>query len=255
MLILNVILFLNKESEAVTYRFAGGIEWNSFIDAFSSTLDTTAWVILILLFELETFVIPDEKLKGSLKWILRILRSFSYIIICYAFYGYLVKYLWVADFEWITASSLCDFSGQSWMIEADEFERIESKSCQTLSQANEFLKKPNSNIITDASHWKEAFRLAITDILNSGAWILVVLVLEIDIWLQLKSQLRRKTYQPSKMIKGLLYTILLGAAIYWGYTGSLLEFWDAFLWIIAFIFIENNLFKWQTDTAVPTSIF
>lgn len=254
MLILNVVLFLNKELRAATYRFAEGIELDNFIDAFSSTLDTGAWVILILLFELETFVIADEKLKGNLKWIFRVLRSCSYVIICYAFYGYLIKYLWVMDFEAINAQNLCDFNGQSWMIEVDEFETIGNTNCQSISSSTELLKKTDRNIITDISQWKSAFWLAITDILNSGAWILVVVVLEIDIWLQLKKQLKGTIYQVSKIIKGFLYTILLSAAIYWGYAGNFLEFWDAFLWIVAFIFIENNLFKWQAETTLPNSI-
>ena len=48
-------------------------------------------------------------------------------------------------------------------------------------------------------------------------------------------------YQSSRIIKGILYTTVLLAAVYWGYEGELLEFWDAFLWIVAFVFIETNL--------------
>lgn len=90
-----------------------------------------------------------------------------------------------------------------------------------------------------------------TDIFNAGAWILVVVVLEFDIWLQLKNQFKGKLYLLSKIIKGILYAILLGAAIYWGMVGNFLEFWDAFLWVVAFIFIEHNLFEWQAETSVP----
>ena len=35
------------------------------IQLFSATLDTLAWVILLLLFELETAVIPDDRLQGG----------------------------------------------------------------------------------------------------------------------------------------------------------------------------------------------
>ena len=67
LLILNVFLFLNKELKAAAHRFADGIIWSDMIDAFSSTIDTGAWVILILLFELETFLLSDEQLKGNIK--------------------------------------------------------------------------------------------------------------------------------------------------------------------------------------------
>ncbi len=254
LLVLNVFLFLNKELKAARHRFSDGIVWTDLIDAFSSTIDTGAWVVLILLFELETFTLSDEQLKGNIKWLLRILRSFSYVVICYAFYGYLVKYGWIMDFTTIDTKNLCQFTGQSWMIEVDQFETITKENCGTLNTSTDLFKKSDQHIFTDLTQWTTSFRLALTDIFNSAAWILVVVVLEIDIWLQLKNQLTGKIYWISKIIKALLYTILLGAAIYWGIVGNFLEFWDAFLWIVAFIFIENNLFEWQAKRALPTSI-
>lgn len=255
LLVLNVFLFLNKELKAAVHRFSEGIIWTDVIDALSSTIDTGAWVVLILLFELETFVLSDKQLKGNIKWMLRLLRSFSYVVICYAFYGYLMKYGWVMDFAAIESSNLCPYIGQSWMVKPDVYQPITQDNCQHLSTTTDFFKKSGKNILTDLAHWQTSFRLVLTDIFNSGAWILVVLVLEFDIWLQLKNQLTGRIYFFSKVIKGILYTILLGAAIYWGIVGNFLEFWDAFLWIVAFIFIENNLFEWQAETTVPTSIF
>ncbi len=51
----------------------------------------------------------------------------------------------------------------------------------------------------------------------------------------------------NRIFKVVLYSTLLAAAIYWGYAGSLLDFWDAFLWLFAFVFIELNLFDWQAE--------
>jgi hypothetical protein len=31
--------------------------------------------------------------------------------------------------------------------------------------------------------------------------------------------------------------------------GDFLDFWDAFIWLVAFFFIEMNLFQWQEETA------
>ena len=52
----------------------------------------------------------------------------------------------------------------------------------------------------------------------------------------------------STIIKAVLYTALVVCAAYWGLLGGLLDFWDALLWIIAFVFIELNLFQWQQET-------
>ena len=42
---------------------------------------------------------------------------------------------------------------------------------------------------------------------------------------------------------------LFGAAAYWGVAGDFLDFWDAALWLFAFIFIELNVFEWQYETS------
>ena len=254
MLLVNVFLFLNKEVKSAAHRFSDGVAFSDLIDAYSSTIDTMAWVLLLFLFELETFILSEKQLEGNIKWVLRILRSCSYAVICFAFYGYCVKYGWVMDFSTLQNSNLCSFVGQSWMVEVDEFETITTANCNSLNTASELLKKSGENILTDLIQWTEAFRLVLVDIFNSGAWILVVLVLEVDIWLKLKDKLVGKVATVSKLIKVVLYTVLVVAAIYWGYAGSVLEFWDAFLWIVAFIFIESNLFAWQGETDVPTSI-
>lgn len=76
-----------------------------------------------------------------------------------------------------------------------------------------------------------------------------MLVLEIDIWLQLKGQLKGSLVSLSKIIKTVVYATLLAAAIYWGVAGKFVDFWDAFLWIVACVFIEMNMFEWNAETA------
>jgi len=46
-----------------------------------------------------------------------------------------------------------------------------------------------------------------------------------------------------------LYSILFAAAAYWGLLGDFLDFWDAFMWLVAFVFIEMNIFQWQAETS------
>jgi hypothetical protein len=48
-------------------------------------------------------------------------------------------------------------------------------------------------------------------------------------------------------MKVFLYLLLLLAAIYWGVNGDFLDFWDAFLWLVAFFFIELNVVEWRHE--------
>ena len=60
----NVWLFYLDELSASAQLFSDGVTWRNTMEAYSATIDTIAWVVLLLLFELETAVIPDEELKG-----------------------------------------------------------------------------------------------------------------------------------------------------------------------------------------------
>ena len=181
-LFFNVIFFFNKEMASSVHRFAGGLTLFEFIEAFTSTIDTAAWVVLLILFELETFIIDDEKLNGGLLWLFRGIRGFCYLFIVYSFWGYLNNYAWLMNFEAIDIQKVCELTGKSWMVEVDEFAAITTKNCNELSTDSSFLKHIGKDIYTDASYLKASTRLAIVDILNSLSWILIVIVLEIDVW-------------------------------------------------------------------------
>ena len=84
--------------------------------------------------------------------------------------------------------------------------------------------------------------------INAAAWILVVIVLEIEVRLQLGGKLSDRSMQVNKLVKFGVYGILFVAAAYWGYAGDFLDFWDAALWLFAFIFIELNVFDWRQES-------
>jgi hypothetical protein len=44
-----------------------------------------------------------------------------------------------------------------------------------------------------------------------------------------------------------LYGTLLFTATFWGIKGDFVDFWDAFLWLVAFVFIELNVFEWRQE--------
>ena len=89
--------------------------------------------------------------------------------------------------------------------------------------------------------------MSCVDVINSGVWLLVVVVLEIDVRLQERQKLEGLVLQLSNASKFVLYSLLLLAAIYWGVKGDFVDFWDAFLWLLAFVFIELNIFEWRQE--------
>lgn len=246
----NIFLFFQEDFAASAQTFTNGI--TSIYDlgeAFSATIDTAAWVVLILLFELETFLLDDEKIVGLTKTLLHSIRSLCYALIVYSLYGYIVKLnlvLTTSPFSVDDACSLVD-TAYTYIFTLDEYLPIETANCAALNNG-ELLRVADTQIISSAERLQEAQRLAWLSVFNSVDWLLIVAILEVDVYLQLKGRLEGRVRMVSKMIKIFLYSFLFIAAVYWGFKGDFLDFWDAFLWLVAFIFIEMNIFEWHAET-------
>jgi len=249
LLAINVYLFFKEEWLASKVVFASGITLDNIVEAFSSTIDTAAWLILLLLFELETYVIDDDKLTGSTKWTLHGVRAFCYIFILYSLYGYMTKVGLIGQFAPHQITDLCSLAKEwKFMETMNVYNEFTAETCRSLSTANsEFFSHEKLKVIATADSLSTTTALAWVDVLNASAWVSVVLMLEVDVRIQLGNISSKLWEKYNIFVKVAVYGILLVAAVYWGVTGNFLEFWDAFLWIIAFVLIEMNLFEWQAE--------
>jgi len=144
---------------------------------------------------------------------------------------------------------LCDQIGKQlvFMVSPDDFSIISKQNCADLTNEDKLFRLPGTNVVADNSHLALVQNLSIVDVVNASNWILIVIILQADIWIQLRHQLDHTIVKIFRFIKPFLYSLLFGCAIYWGINGTFLDFWDAFLWILAFAFIELNVFKWNSN--------
>lgn len=249
LLSLNVYLFLQEELGALEHTFVDGFELGQVIQVFSATIDTAAWVILLLLFELETSILDDSRIHGPVKWGLHGIRGICYVAIVYAFTGYYAELVTLYQVEPLSVADACSLLNSEYalLLDLDDYAPLDATNCATVGA--EAYRIQGFDIIADAAVLESARWLAWTDVINAGDWILVCVVLEIEVRLQLRGNLSDQIMHVTKFIKFALYAVLFAAAAYWGVEGSFLDFWDAALWLFAFIFIELNVFEWQTETS------
>ncbi len=81
------------------------------------------------------------------------------------------------------------------------------------------------------------------DFANSFVWILVALILEYDVLVP--GNYSKLGWLSRNVAKTVLYGALLVFAVIWGVLGDVLDFYDAFLWIVAFVVIEMNIFGFE----------
>jgi len=249
LLSINVYLFLQEEMSALSFTYAGALEPGQIVQSFAATIDTGAWVLLLLLFELETSVLDDSKIRGALKLFLHGIRGLCYIAIAYAFSGYYAELVTLYEVSLQPGLDACSLVGQNFsqLVDLDDYVLLDSDNCAAMG--TQIVRLTGFDIIAQSDTLRAARLLAWTDIVNAAAWIGVVIVLEIEVRLQLRGGMSGKIMQVNKVVKLVLYALLLLAAVYWGFAGSFLDFWDASLWLFAFIFIELNVFEWQHETS------
>jgi hypothetical protein len=243
-----ILLWFQEDLAASAETFGDTVTWRNVVEAYSATIDTAAWVVLLLMFELETAVISDEKLQGGLKWFITGIVTVCYVFITWAFYGYVAKYGVITDVVPFSIGDVCSLVGTEWnyIVDLDDYPPIDITSCATL-QGQALFQVSGLEIIGTAASLKSAVGLAIIDIINAGTWLIIVVLLQAEVWLQLKDMLTDRLMLIAKISKGFFYSVLFVCAAYWGFNGTFLDFWDAFLWLVAFIFIELNIFQWHEE--------
>lgn len=251
----NLVYFMREEYLASAARFPDGVGFGMLIDAFSQSTDSFAWLVLLLAFELETYVIPDHKLKGPLKWGLNLVAAVCYILITQALIGYINHFEVMTSFVPHTVDSACAAVGSvaSYAVDLYEFVDLSASNCANFA-ATDLLIQPELGAITDAATFEFIERNALTDVINASTWLLVVVVLWIDVFLQLRGELTAKLYKWNGAVKAVLYLTLFCCCLFWAWLGDFMGFWDALLWILAFFFIEMNLFKWHEEEELAAEV-
>lgn len=250
LLTLNIFFFGREEYLAALLQFPDGVGLQSLIEAYAATIDTAAWVVLLLMFELETYVLEPRHFTRRVTLALHGTRVFCYAFIVYAFYGYAVNVVFAYDIAALpNLSDLCTLASDHWSyaVDLDEYTEITALNCTSFTNNSFFWQFGVLPAVVDGPGLIDIQRLAWVDVINAGVWILIVVILEIDVRLQERNRLEGLALTLSNILKIVFYSILFLAAVYWGIKGDFVDFWDAFLWLLAFFFIEMNVFEWRQE--------
>lgn len=132
----NGYMFYLDESLASTITFTGGFSLIEIIEIHSGSIDTTFWILLVILLELETYVIDDEVLKRTaVKWTMIGLRTVCYVMIVYALYGYITKTAFQSDMVPFAVANVCDVVNQNFsiLLAVEDYIPLTVENCQSLA--------------------------------------------------------------------------------------------------------------------------
>ncbi len=201
------------------------------------------------MFELETYVLSDEVLKG---WITRALhgfRLFCYVMIAHTIYAFTVT---VIDLQpTVPVEGVLDLC---MMTDAEvsyvynlEYTTVDEESCGALSDASAFFILPDDGIVSDGRGLELERDLAWADLLEATVWLLILLFIEMTVRLQNRGITGGPLITTGNTVKLILYSILIVEGIYWATLSHWLYLWDELLWIGGFAAIEMNVSDWRDE--------
>ena len=222
------------------------VQWTT---NFAVTMDTLAWFILLFMFELETYALSDEALKGWVSRLLHGVRLICFVMIAHTIFAYgnavftLQPTVPVED-----VTHLCDLADQDLAYVYNlEYTAITQETCGELSGANQFYRVGDDPVVSDMAGLSLERQLAWADIYEGVAWLVALLAIELVVRLQDRGVTGGALMQTAQWGKNLLFVSILGVGVYWAALGHWLYLWDEILWIGGFMAIDMNLSEWRKE--------
>ncbi len=250
LLLVNFAFYIGDDLEAASFEMRNGGSFLDWTGAFATTIDESAWFILLFLFELETYLLSDEvQGRPGMMRLFHSIRLLCYVFLAHSIYAFGVIYY---DLVQVTAiggvTDLCQllFPDISF-IRNLEYTELTTANCSTLSTAGQFFFTEPGLVVTDAEGLVLEKRLALVDLLEVVIWLLILLTIEVMVRLQDRSITRGTLVSAIKSTKIVLYGSLWAMAVYWVTLGHYYFAWDEALWIVGFFAIEMNMDDWKKE--------
>ncbi|MBQ61648.1 MAG: hypothetical protein CMQ19_06180 [Gammaproteobacteria bacterium] len=250
LLLVNFGVYITDDWQVYQASLSSDAPLDAIFETFADTIDMGAWIGLVILLELETYILPEEAFEGWTDIILKLFRGVCYVLICYAAYGFTTSALESYDLTPIPeVTNLCDIAneGRYLQINIVDYEDITADNCDTLSPDVEFFQIGENVSLIGKSALPHVQNMGWIDISNAFVWILVALLIELEVALQSADIFDSRTLSRVRSIKTVFYGVLFVNAGIWAATGYPIYAWDAMLWIVGFWAIELNLAEWEEE--------
>lgn len=248
LLLVNFVHYLGNDLNIARHTMHAGwrlVDWTS---AFATTLDESAWFLLLLLLELETFLLSDAAFTKGRVRAMQILRLACYLAIghtVFAFTDYLLDLSRASEHVGVTLCTFAD-SGMSFARNL-EYSDLSAANCQQLSSDTHFFQFAQNQVLTDSAGMVVEWELAWADLVEVVVWLFILMMIEVMVRLQEKGVAGGLKLRFAQGLKIVLYSLLWLTAAYWGYRGHWVFVWDEALWILGFMAIGMNLSEWRQE--------
>jgi hypothetical protein len=249
LLIVNFVFYIIEDLGRAVHTLHSGSTFLDWTSAFATSIDESAWFLLLAMFEIETYVLEDEELKGWVALSVHGVRLFCYALLAHTVYAFLMVVLGLqATTPVEDVTDLCDMNGAdvSYVYNL-EYTDVNEQTCTDLSIARQFYWVATDPVVTDEQGLNLERDLAVADLAEAIFWLLAVLAIEVTVRLQAKGVTGGKTISVANGAKIVLYAAIIAIGVYWAILSHWLYLWDELVWIGGFAVLEMNLSEWRDE--------
>lgn len=255
LLLVNFGFYIYEDATRAAFTITAESNALAWTRAFATSIDESAWFILLFMFELETYIIEDENWTKKTSATIRAVRVICFAMIAHTVYAFgqtVVDYQPTVLVE--NASSLCDLADdQLSFVYNLSYTEITPETCSTLSSDTAFYRVGSDPVVSDMRGLSLERNLALADLAEVLAWLIVILAIEIIIRLQSRGVTEGPIVSAAKYSKWAMYVFLLGLGVYWASLSHWVYLWDEMLWVGGFAAIEMNISEWREEMAASST--
>lgn len=249
LLILNLFYYLYEDWMSGQHTLTADSTLLEWMSNYAATLDDFAWIMLIFVYEIETYWLDDD---FDNKLILNGMLAFKLVfaaLILQTSYAYTVIALQIPQIAPVDgAAELCALAGEDLSFLRNlRYTEITAQSCATIPHADTLFALPAEPVITDAAGRVEHMVLSIVDVFENYSWLVILAMTELLVRLQNHGKYEGSAIEWAKRLKLVGYGIIVIASIYWITKGHYVYAWDEFMWIAGFSVLDKNLSEWRHD--------
>ena len=248
LLLLNFGLYIINDITVAGHTAHSGWKWHDWTAAFATTIDESAWFLLLLLLELETYLLSDEAFTPVRVRVMQALRVVCILFIGHTVFAYGSYLLELGRTVELEATDLCQFVGSELSFARNfAYTEITPDSCAAIVASGPLYLFDQGQLLTDADGLRVEWELAWVDLLEVVTWLVILACIEVMVRLQERGVTRGALLNGARIGKAVLYGVLWLIAAYWAYRGHWVFAWDEALWILGFVAIGMNLSAWRDE--------
>ena len=249
LLVVNWGFYIVEDWNRALHTLAADATLLAWMGEFATSIDESAWFVLLFMLELETYILEDQDWKGWVAKTIHAIRLVCVLMILHTVYAFsvtVVEYGPTVPVE--NVSSLCEMTDDDVSFVYNlEYTSITDESCAGLSDATQFYRVGTDPVVTTREGLALEKALAWGDLVEVIAWLLIIIAIELVIRLQERGVTGGTLISTANRLKTVLYLVLFVLAAWWGSLSHWLYTWDTFLWIAGFAAIEMNINEWREE--------